>query len=376
LNLQDSYPKKQLNRTLRRKTSLRCFGAVLSLLFFWAQGCRIKNEQKEVVLSKSGLSGEVAVHNDPANRVLTVTMRTSWMTPPPLVFQMPIDGWITSQTIELRDWSANLVPVGMLHHIVFSNPARLDSLCPSRPERMFVSGGLGATYPIEAGWGYRVHNGDRIRIDAMFHMAMPIEVIVRMHYQPAGKGESPLRNLYPVWLDVQGCELGPGHIGYDIGPHGDVRHGDLVVPYSGRLIFIVPHLHDFGRQLQVDDLTRDENILMLNSHLDAEGRLLELRNVSWQERGGYRVKQGDVIRTTAVYENPTGKLIRLGAMGLVVAYFLPDDDNAMTAFARTRPKQRWITRRRLVFAAQALVLLVLAACLVWIRSSERRRKRC
>ena len=44
---------------------------------------------------------------------------------------------------------------------------------------------------------------------------------------------------------------------------------------------------------------------------------------------GYRVEKGDQIRIETMIHNPTGKLLRDGAMGIVVGYFVPQDPVAL-----------------------------------------------
>jgi hypothetical protein len=41
-----------------------------------------------------------------------------------------------------------------------------------------------------------------------------------------------------------------------------------------------------------------------------------------------------VLKISATYDNPTGKLLREGAMGIAVGYFVPNDDAKMAALRR------------------------------------------
>ena len=74
----------------------------------------------------------------------------------------------------------------------------------------------------------------------------------------------------------------------------------------------------------------------LDAKVDNQGRLLDTPIVMFLDKGGYRFHKGDSLRTTASYDNPTGKLLRWGAMGIVVGYFLPDNDAAMAALRREK----------------------------------------
>ncbi len=59
------------------------------------------------------------------------------------------------------------------------------------------------------------------------------------------------------------------------------------------------------------------------------------------DKGGYKLAVGDVLKTSATYDNPTGKLLRDGAMGIVVGYFVPDDNTQMASLRRkAKPASR------------------------------------
>ena len=48
--------------------------------------------------------------------------------------------------------------------------------------------------------------------------------------------------------------------------------------------------------------------------------------VRFTDHGAYKLDKGDVLRVSAIYDNPLGKSIPDGAMGIVVGYFLPNSD--------------------------------------------------
>jgi hypothetical protein len=63
--------------------------------------------------------------------------------------------------------------------------------------------------------------------------------------------------------------------------------------------------------------------------------------------GGYKFASGDQLRITATYDNTTGKPLPSGAMGIVVGYFLPADDTAMSALRRkTKPATHQVAAAR------------------------------
>ena len=44
------------------------------------------------------------------------------------------------------------------------------------------------------------------------------------------------------------------------------------------------------------------------------------------DRGGYTLSKDDVLRVSSIYESPLSDPIPEGTMGIVVGYFVPDND--------------------------------------------------
>ena len=93
-------------------------------------------------------------------------------------------------------------------------------------------------------------------------------------------------------------------------------------------------IRDSAKQLVLEDATRKENVATLGAKVDDHGELLSMPTVLFLDRGGYKFASGDVLKVSATYDNTTGKLLRDGAMGIVVGYFVPADDSAMAALRR------------------------------------------
>jgi hypothetical protein len=93
-------------------------------------------------------------------------------------------------------------------------------------------------------------------------------------------------------------------------------------------------MHDYAKQLTLEDATRKETVATLDAKVDDQGELLSMPTVLFLDRGGYKFAAGDVLKVTAAYDNTSGKLLRDGAMGIVVGYFVPADDASMAALRR------------------------------------------
>ena len=279
----------------------------------------------------------LAVKDDPAAQVLTAKLgplnlpaNTSHMRtaqPRPQFLKIPFDGWIIAYHPRLVDGKGNAIPGRLLHHAAFYNTARPDFVCPNKQEHIFGAGGEMNDWPATPGFGYRVRPGDRIRITSMFHnptaVSYPATYLeVRMDYRKTGSAGTPHKSVYPTWLDVKSC----GDSSYDLKPGRNVAIGDVTLKYPGILLGVGGHMHDYGRELVLTNLTRKQTVATLDSKLDASGHMVSMPIVLFMKEGGYKVAQGDRMQVTASYLNPTGRVLREGAMGIVVGYFLPADE--------------------------------------------------
>ena len=188
------------------------------------------------------------------------------------------------------------------------------------------------------GYGYHVQKGDRIRIETMVYNPTDssydkVYLEVRIPYQEASaSAATELRNVYPAWMDVESC----GNSGYDLPAGKSTKAGVVTVNFSGVLLGVGGHLHDYGERLVLKDQTKRETVATLDASLDSRGQLLGVPVMLFFDTGGYRFNKGDEAEITATYDNLSGKPLRLGAMGIVVGYFVPDDETPMAALRRSK----------------------------------------
>jgi hypothetical protein len=256
--------------------------------------------------------------------------------PPDLEWQIPIDGWLLAYSPKLVDASGNAVPGRVLHHTAFWNENRADFLCPNKEEHIFGAGGELTNWAEIPGYGYRVQMGDRIRVETMVHNPTgtsydKVYLEVTIPYQRAADGAN-LKSIYPTWMDVKSC----GNSGYDLPAGNSEQNGTVTVKYNGVLLGVGGHMHDYAKQLVLEDATRKETVATLDAQVDDHGELISMPTVLFLDRGGYKFAAGDLLRISATYDNTTGKLLRDGAMGIVVGYFVPADDSVMATLRRKR----------------------------------------
>jgi hypothetical protein len=251
-------------------------------------------------------------------------------------FDIPFAGWLTAYHPRLTDDHGTTLPGVMLHHVAVYNTRRSDFLCPSHEEHIFGAGGEMKDWEAVPGFGYRVHPQDRIRVSAMFHNPTSthypqVYLEVKINYQ-LGQ-EAAVKSVYPAWFDVKPC----GNSNYDLSPGKNVTSASIEIGCSGILLGVGGHMHDYGRQLVFENVTRHQEIAVLNSQVDPQGHLLSIPVALFLDHGGYHLEKGDIIKVTAIYENTSGRELPLSAMGIVVGYFLPDNDVQMSQLTTRAP---------------------------------------
>jgi hypothetical protein len=278
---------------------------------------------------------------------LTLPANTNHMDmpqPPDVFWSIPIDGWLLAYAPNLVDGNGNSVPGRVLHHTAFWNTSRSDFLCPNKEEHIFGAGGELTNWGEISGYGYRVQKGDKIRVETMVHNPTPtsydhVYLVVKIPYAAApeaganGAAAPAVKSVYPAWMDVQSC----GSSGYDLKAGKNENTGTVTVRYEGILLAVGGHMHDYAGQIVLQDATRNDTVVTLEAKTDDKGQLLSMPVVTFFDRGGYKFAAGDQLRITATYDNTTGRALRQGAMGIVVGYFVPTNDSAMSALRR-KPK--------------------------------------
>jgi hypothetical protein len=258
--------------------------------------------------------------------------------PPDLTWTISIDGWLLGYTPRLVDASGNSVPGTVLHHTAFWNTDRPDFLCPNKEEHIFGAGGELTNWQQVPGYGYRVHKGEKIRIETMVHNPTgtsydQVYLEVSIPYQDATQPtETSVKNYYPAWMDVTSC----GSSGYDLPAGKSEKFGTVTVKYSGALLGVGGHMHDYAAGLTLQNATRTETVATLPAKVDDGGHLISMPTVLFFDRGGYKLAANDTLKIDATYDNTSGKPIPDGAMGIVVGYFVPADNSALAALKRPK----------------------------------------
>ena len=252
--------------------------------------------------------------------------------PADLTWTIPLTGWLLSYHPHLVDASGNTVPGTVLHHVSIWNENRSDFLCPNKEEHIFGAGGELTDWASIPGFGYRVQKDDRIRVETMIHNPTPTSydkafLEIEIHYLDDAS-PAPVKDFYPAWMDVEVC----GNSGYDLPAGPSEKSGTVGVKFGGVLLGVGGHMHDYAKQIVLENTTQKQTIATLVAKTDDKGRLQYMPVAIFLASGGEKLSAGDQLKIVATYDNTTGKLLRQGAMGIVVGYFVPANDAQFASF--------------------------------------------
>jgi plastocyanin len=264
----------------------------------------------------------------------------------PVTIEKPLyDGYVTSFKPDLVRADGTVPPVDVihLHHGVWLNLSRSDSVDPRQAEKIFASGEEKTRFTLPRGYGYPVSRNDVWAMNYMVHNQTPVpdEVFITYDIDYVPKDTALGRSLkpaYPFWTDVRGGEAYPvfdshrgqggsdGEFTYPAeapNPYPDGNHRNVLeMQRAGTLIAAAGHVHPGGLH---DDL-----------YLDRDGRSAHLFRsdakyydpsgpVSWDMSmtatpPGWRVgvKPGDKLRIETTYENQRASWYE--SMGIIVGY--------------------------------------------------------
>ena len=220
--------------------------------------------------------------------------------PPDLMWVVPVNGWLLAYAPRLVDGAGQPVPGTVLHHTAFWNTDRADFLCPNKEEHIFGAGSELTDWAEVPGYGYRVQKGEQIRIETMMYNPTATSydkayLEVAIPFQDASDAAAQRKNVYPAWMDVAAC----GNSGYDLPAGKSEKTGTVTVKYDGVLLGVGGHLHDYGKQIVLQDMSRKETVATLDAKADAEGHLESVPVKLFVQESGYKFANGDVLIFTS-----------------------------------------------------------------------------
>jgi hypothetical protein len=113
---------------------------------------------------------------------------------------------------------------------------------------------------------------------------------------------------------------------FDVPPGRSEKAWEFIPPVGGHILGVGGHLHDYGVSVRLEDAENGKVLAQVNAKRAPDGKIEKIGRKLFAVSGeGLRLKGGHRYRVVGTYDNPTGKLIKLGAMAHMVGLFVPDD---------------------------------------------------
>lgn len=250
------------------------------------------------------------------------------MATPFLTFDWPVTGWLRGFQLTLTDRAGRPLPRRLIHHVNMMNLNR-RALLYDAIERTLAAGQETEDVDLPRSIGFPMTAGTPVGVMAAWANETSADIdgaflTVTLHWSPANLSPRPLDAL-PLYVDVN--YQGPGKSdSYDLPAGPSARSYEFVMPVGGRLLGVGGHLHDHARELVLEDVGSGRTVVRLQARTDRQGKLLGVERKLFGVRGdGLALRSGRLYRLTARYDNPTGRVIPNGAMGIMIGLFAPDD---------------------------------------------------
>jgi hypothetical protein len=254
-------------------------------------------------------------------------------------FRWPATVWMRSFDLQLFDKDHHrLDQPTTMHHMELLNFDRRQILYPM-VERVF---GLG-----EETSGAKVPKSIGLPLDAGMDMGLyvmwnnesakdldGVTLQLTIDYSPRNLVPRPTVVL-PFKADVN-IHPGAGDA-FDLPPGGGSRSAVFTMEVSGRLIAVGGHLHDFGKEVRLEDVATGKVLARVTADRTPTGQVTGVSHGLYGFLGrGRHLVAGRQYRLVAVYEGSPKDSI-YGAMGLMGGIFAPDDYAKWPKLDRTNP---------------------------------------
>jgi hypothetical protein len=250
----------------------------------------------------------------------------------------PVDGWLHGYRVEMVDAQGRQVPRRLLHHVNVIIPSQRELFSPIML-RLAAAGQETAPVSLPRMLGYRVQRGQEVIVTVMEHNPTSTDfqgVKLRLHfgYTPASAMLKPI-SVFPFYMDV----MPPASLhSWDLPPGRSSRSWEARPAVAGRILGVSGHLHQYGTDLRLEDVTAGKVLWDAKPQLDRDGEVVGMPATMFIWQLGVAVRPDHVYRITAEYFNPTGDTIPGGAMGALGGAVVPDGGARWPAVDRNDPQ--------------------------------------
>jgi hypothetical protein len=291
--------------------------------------------RKEVVVT----AGPFSVHAMPPGMDHSKMEMMDDHNSPVIHFAWPVDGWFRGFVVEVVDAKNQPIERRLLHHMIVINFDRRQLLYSSY-ERLFGIGQETEDAAVPKSIGIPMKAGSKLGMYMSWANETGkdlegVQVRLRLSYSPTNLNPRPLDAL-PLYMDVN-LTVGRGNE-FDVPAGRSEKSWEFSLPVSGRLLGVGGHLHDYGVGVRLEDVQTGKVLTEVATTRTPDGKVTKIGRKLFGVSGqGLALKAGRRYRVVGVYDNPTGKLIKAGAMAHMVGLFAPDDYSKWPALDLTDP---------------------------------------
>jgi len=254
--------------------------------------------------------------------------------PPVAILPLPAGGSLYGFRVVMVDSAGRELPAQLIHHFNLIDPDHRELFLPIS-RRMAAAGK--ETGAMRIPWllfGFPVNKGERVLASVMLGNSTDssyrqARARLVLYYVPAGR-PWPLFRAAPFQMDVA---FPVGDKSFDLPPGRSSRSYEGSPAVAGKIVAIGGHVHEHAERLEFLDVTTGAIIYRAAPVTDSAGDIIGVpveRLYGWTHLGAH-IDPAHRYRVTVYYDNPTGKAIPDGGMGVVGGLFVPDDGTVWPA---------------------------------------------
>ena len=248
-------------------------------------------------------------------------------------FTWPVDGWFRGFRVRVLAEDGSALPRRLMHHMIMINYDRRQ-LIYRAAERLWGAGVETGNFRLPNTIGVPLTSGTPLGMYIAWHNALGqdlsgVRLELVMEWLPRNQNPRPV-DVLPLYFDVNLTVGGANE--FDVPPGRSEKQFEFEVPTEGRILGVSGHLHDYGREVRLEDAESGRVLTRVLARSRPDGTVRGMERRLFGVRGeGLKLKAGHRYRVVAVYDNPTGEMLTKGAMGSLVGIFAPKDLRAWPA---------------------------------------------
>lgn len=240
---------------------------------------------------------------------------------------LPVEGWLTSFQARVVGEDGRTLTPRLLHHFNVVVPGRRELFFPAMQRLVAAgqeTGEIGLPWP----FGVPVSVGETLLVAAMVQntTGRPVRFFIEatLHYDTPSW--LPRIAVQPFYMDVR---LPPEDAAFDLAPGRTVRTWEGSPAVDVTVLGLGAHMHRYAREVRLEEVHPDgtSDVLWRARPVQGEdGRIAGVPRQTFLLRLGLRLRADRRYRLVGVYENPTGRTIRDGAMAEIGGVAIAGDD--------------------------------------------------